>query len=126
MKTIQALNALAALNNIAASKRLLPSKFAYASAINRKRLAEVAEAFEEGRKTLLDRFGEKDKAGKLIEKEGQVTLADPKGFHEEYVKLGDIEAEVKLHKVPLESFPEEIALPDMDALMVMVLEPEAA
>lgn len=122
MKTIEALNALAALNAITAAKTPCPVKFAYASSINRKRLSEVAEAFEEARKGLLDKHGAKDAEGKLVQHEGNVTLADAKGFQQDYIELADGETEVALHKVALASFPESIALADMDALMPMVAE----
>jgi hypothetical protein len=126
MKTIEALNALAALNSITAAKTPCPVKFAYASSINRKRLGEVAEAFEEARKGLLDKHGEKDAEGKLVQNEGNVTLADPEAFRKDYTELADGDTEVKLHMVKLDAFPAEIALGDMEALMCMVAEEAAA
>lgn len=122
MKAVEALNTLAALNAIAAAKTAVPVKFAYASSINRKRLAEVAEAFEEARKGLLEKFGEKDAEGKLVEKDGQVTITDVPAFHAGYAELAEGETEVTLHKVALDAFPAEIESVHMDWLMPMLAE----
>ena len=46
---------------------------------------------------LLDKYGKKDEAGKLItDNEGNVTLADPKKYNSEYNRLMDAEGEIEL------------------------------
>lgn len=122
MKTIEAVNALVALNSIMQSGRLVPSRFAYASVINRKRLAEVAEAFEAGRKALLQKYGEKDGEGQLVEKDGNFVLTDQPAFIAEFTELCDGVTDVNLHAVALEAFPAEISVSEMDALLPLVQE----
>ncbi len=110
------------LANIVQAKTQVPTKFAYASALNRKRLSEVAEAFNEARKPLIEKYAAKDGDDKIIEKDGQVTLTDPAAFNAEVMALTEVETDVTLHKVLLGDFPEAIALADMEALMPMVAE----
>jgi hypothetical protein len=127
MKTLEILNVLGALKSITDSKRMVPTKFAYASAINRKRMAEVAEAFEAGRRALLEQFGAKDDEGKLIEKDGNVTITDVPAFNAEAIALGNTDhPELKLHQIPLSELPAEIEMEVMDALMPMIQEPAPA
>ncbi len=123
MKTSEAISILLALKSIADSGRLVPMKFAYASAINRRRLQDVNEAFNEGRRVLIDKFGAKDPDGKLLEKDGQVPITDPDAFTAEFVALGDTEhPELKLHLVALADMPAEMTLSEMEPLMLMVQE----
>jgi hypothetical protein len=122
MKTHEALTILRALNTIAESKRMVPTKFAYASAINRKRMAEVAEAFEAGRVSLVEKYVTKDADGKpLTDDKGQLVIADKAACDKEYADLAATDhPELKLHQIPLAELPAEIEMEVMDALMPMI------
>jgi hypothetical protein len=128
MKTLEILNVLGALKSITDSKRMVPTKFAYASAINRKRMTEVVEAFEAGRVSLVEKYGAKDEGGKLLtDDKGQATITDIPAFNAEASALGNTDhPELKLHQIPLSELPAEIEMEVMDALMPMIQEPAPA
>ena len=123
MKTFEALNLLTTLSNLKAANKALPTKFAYASTINAKRLMDIYEAFEAGRRGLLDKYGERDADGKLIEKDGHITILDVPEFNAEIQALHENDhPEIKLHQVAVEDMPAELTLSDMGSLMPMIKE----
>lgn len=105
MKTIDALTALRAIN--AMDGRPVPMKFSYAAARNRRKLADLAEAYDKRRKELLDQFGEKDEAGKLKTDKDNIKflIADQEGFDAAIKSLGEEDVPLTLHKVAFADLP---------------------
>lgn len=123
MKTFEALNILTTLSALKASNKALPVKFAYASTINAKRLSDIAEAFEAGRRGLLDKYGKRDAEDKLIETDGHITITDVVGFNAEIQVLQESDhPEITLHQVTVDDMPAELTLSDMASLMPMIKE----
>lgn len=125
MKTYEAIAALEALNKITAS---VPLKFAYAAARNKRKLGEFVQAYEASRQALLKLHGAKKEDGELeIGANGNVKLVDAPAFAKGMAELHEQDvADLKVHQVALADFPADIDLGVMEALLPMVLEPEAA
>lgn len=123
----EALAAHEALNKISHGDKPIPVRFAYAATRNRRMLAELVQAYEESRQSLLQAHGKRDEAGQLVIVDGNVQLEDTAAFSEAFaaIYMQDF-PEVKLHQVALEDFPKDIDMAVMDGLMAMVLEPAEA
>lgn len=128
MKTIDALIALRAIN--AMDGRPIPMKFSYAAARNRRKLLDLAEAYEKRRKELIEQFGEKDEAGKLkTDKDNtKFLIGDQEGFDAAIKALGEEDVPLMLHKVAISDFPATgVEIGVMEAFIVadMLIDVEA-
>lgn len=97
-------------------------KLAYAIALTRRSLTDVAESYDEVRKELVAKYAKKlDENGNPVEKDGQVELSDPKAFAEEHKAVLDREVEVRVHAVSYELIESADLDPDVvEAILPMI------
>ena len=77
-------------------------------------LGSEATTFENARKSLLDRYGKKDKKKKLVtDKDGAVDFEDFEGFKTAFAELSEKEFEIKMDALTLDAFKD----PDGKTLM---------
>ncbi len=83
------------------SKRL-PVKLGFAINKNMSTMKGTAESYDAERAKILDKYGEKDSAGKARVENGEYILKDKDGFREEMKELLGIENEIQIHMVSLD------------------------
>lgn len=108
MKTSDAIRLSMALNAVLSRQERAPAKFGYAVAINARRLAHVAEAFESSRRALIEQFGKRGDDGQLVTDNETVQLSDPGAFNAAMSDLVAVDVNVDLHTVPIDEFPDEL------------------
>ena len=83
----------------------LPTKTAYWLARARQKLVREHEAFESVRLPLIEKYGRKDKDGKLVTlPNGQALFDDFGAFGEEYAVIAAEEIEIDIRPFSLEAF----------------------
>lgn len=98
----------------------LPTKLGYAITKNIKLMNSVAEAYEEERKKILDRYAMKDADGEYVVKEGAYVISDLEAYGAEMQELLEIDNEMDIHMV-LFSELEKCDSEQFDALSVQDL-----
>lgn len=100
---------------IPALKRLeeekLPKGVAFMIAKVVDELQKNFSIYEKLRMKLVNQYGKKDKEGKLVEKEGKVSLENIEGFNKEFEELLQIENEYNIEPI---SLPEVIYITPKD------------
>lgn len=97
-KIIGKYNALSAMGN----REGLPFDTAYAIALNLDILEKPVQIYQKKRSEIAMKYAEKDETGKVIEKNGEVTLTDRTAFIEEISEILDKDIEISdtsLHKI---------------------------
>lgn len=79
----------------------LPVKLGFSINKNMSAMKDTAESYETERAKILDKYGEKDKTGKIRIESGEYILKDRDGFREEMEELLDIETEIPIQTVEL-------------------------
>lgn len=95
----------------------LPTKLGYAITKNIKLMNSIAEAYEEERKKILDRYAMKDADGEYVVKEGAYVISDLEAYGAEMQELLEIDNEMDIHMVPFSEL-EKCDSEQFDALSV--------
>ena len=66
-------------------------------------LNDKLRAFETVRFKLIEKYGEKDENGKLVDNDGQYKITDTKAFGEEYDKIASKEIEIDHEVISIKS-----------------------
>lgn len=126
LKITEARNLAAAIGAIQSLGRPAPALFGFNLALNVKALGPLLEAFEASRQELLSRYGDKDEAGKRVERDGEVQFsADNRaGFERDLAKVLDSDVAVNLQPLPFDLLPGEIEPGLLAGLMPIIEAPE--
>lgn len=99
-RIVNTINVLGELNNAK-----LPVKVAYAITKNINKINSELKAYNEEKAKLIDKYGEKDKEGKLkADKYGNVTLKEEyiQDWNRDIAELLSIENEIDIHMINLD------------------------
>lgn len=95
------LNGINTLAILATTK--LPIKISYAVKKNIEILSRELKTYEEERAILIDKYGEKDKEGKVKLENNNFRIKDIENFNKDIYELGSIENEVDTFDISLEA-----------------------
>ena len=112
-------NAIAKYEVITAQVRKieLPAKVMYAVVKNKNKLKKIVEDFEEVRKSLIEKYAEKDENGEPVVEDNRYKIADQTAFAKEYSELLKEENEVDFHTIGIEALEDcKITGEFMDAI----------
>lgn len=79
----------------------LPFKTALSLARDIKNIDEVLQIYENKRKELINKYGEKDENGKLIIKDDNVKLTDQAAFANEFNTLAMEDVDIEIKKISI-------------------------
>lgn len=103
-------------------QKRLPVRLSYAIKKNMTAVQGAASAYMEEREELIARYAKKDKNGKYLEKDNCYIMDDKAGFEKDMEELLEIETEVKIHNVFLETVEKCDEDPKYDPLSMAELD----
>lgn len=83
------------------SEKEFPINISVLISDNIQKLSEKAKIFESNRIKLIEKYGEKDKDGNIVENNGQVKITDQKKFIEEFNELSNTEIGIDLNMLDI-------------------------
>lgn len=97
-KLVNSIGVLSKLTNME-----LPIKLSYAFSKNITKIDRELTAYNKERGKLIEKYGKKDKEGKLKTKEdGTINILDIESFNSDLKEILEIETEVDIHVIDLE------------------------
>lgn len=98
---IEMLNGLNTLGILAGAR--LPIKISYGIKKNIEIISRELKTYEEERTSLIDKYGEKDKEGKVKVENNSYIIKDVENFNKDIQELQNIENEVEFYDISLDS-----------------------
>lgn len=95
----------------------LPVRITYAIQKNAKTIEAALKAYDETRKSLLEKYAKKDDEGKPIIENNEYTIENAENWNADMTELLTTETEVDIHKVSFDEF-EKLDDPKFNALTV--------
>lgn len=97
----------------------LPIKLSYALSKNITKIDRELEVYNKERQKLIEKYGEKDKEGKLKTKEdGTINILDIDNFNKDIKEILEIETEVDIHLIDLESINADIKITPGELMII--------
>lgn len=107
----------------------LPVKISFAISKNAEAVAGALKAYEETRKSRLEKYAKKDEDGKPVVKDGNYVIEDLEKWSEEIRELLDTETEVMIQEVSIDEFAkcddpcfDTLSVAEMSILKFMITE----
>lgn len=92
----------------------LPFKIALSIARDIKSIDEVLQVYENKRKELINKYGEKDENGELVIKDGNVKLTDRAAFVNEFNALAMEDVDIEIKKISVDDLENVTSLTPSD------------
>lgn len=113
-KLVNSIGVLSKLTNME-----LPIKLSYALSKNITKIDRELEVYNKERQKLIEKYGEKDKEGKLKTKEdGTINILDIDNFNKDLKEILEIETEVDIHLIDLESINADIKITPGELMII--------
>lgn len=97
----------------------LPIKLSYALSKNITKIDRELEVYNKERQKLIEKYGEKDKEGKLKTKEdGTINILDIDNFNKDLKEILEIETEVDIHTIDLENINTDIKITPGELMII--------
>lgn len=97
----------------------LPIKLSYAFSKNITKIDRELTAYNKERQKLIEKYGEKDKEGKLKTKEdGTINILDIDSFNKDLKEILEIETEVDIHLIDLDKVNVDINITPGEIMLV--------
>lgn len=97
----------------------LPIKLSYALSKNITKIDRELEVYNKERQKLIEKYGEKDNEGKLKTKEdGTINILDIDSFNKDLKEILEIETEVDIHLIDLESINTDINITPGELMVI--------
>lgn len=113
-KLVNSIGVLTKLTNME-----LPMRLSYAISKNITKIDRELVAYNKEREKLIEKYGEKDKEGKLKTKEdGTINILDIESFNKDLKEILDIETEVDMHVIDLEKVNVDINITPGEIMLV--------
>ena len=101
------------------TKMELPIKLSYAFSKNITNIDRELVAYNKERQKLIEKYGEKDKEGNLKTKEdGTINILNIDNFNKELKEILEIETEVDIHLIDLESTNVDINITPLELMLI--------
>lgn len=113
-KLVNSIGVLSKLTNME-----LPIKLSYAFSKNITNIDRELVAYNKERQKLIKKYGEKDKEGNLKTKEdGTINILNIDNFNKELKEILEIETEVDIHLIDLESTNVDINITPLELMLI--------
>jgi hypothetical protein len=113
-KLVNSIDVLSKLTNME-----LPIKLSYAFSKNITNIDRELVAYNKERQKLIEKYGEKDKEGNLKTKEdGTINILNIDNFNKELKEILEIETEVDIHLIDLESTNVDINITPLELMLI--------
>ena len=113
-KLVNSIGVLSKLTNME-----LPIKLSYAFSKNITNIDRELVAYNKERQKLIEKYGEKDKEGNLKTKEdGTINILNIDNFNKELKEILEIETEVEIHLIDLESTNVDINITPLELMLI--------
>lgn len=113
-KLLNSIDVLSKLTNME-----LPIKLSYAFSKNITNIDRELVAYNKERQKLIKKYGEKDKEGNLKTKEdGTINILNIDNFNKELKEILEIETEVDIHLIDLESTNVDINITPLELMLI--------
>ncbi|WP_308779808.1 hypothetical protein [uncultured Clostridium sp.] len=113
-KLVNSIGVLSKLTNME-----LPIKLSYAFSKNITNIDRELVAYNKERQKLIKKYGEKDKKGNLKTKEdGTINILNIDNFNKELKEILEIETEVDIHLIDLESTNVDINITPLELMLI--------
>ncbi|MDY2632370.1 MAG: hypothetical protein SPH93_16165 [Clostridium sp.] len=113
-KLVNSIGVLSKLTNME-----LPIKLSYAFSKNITNIDRELVAYNKERQKLIEKYGEKDKEGNLKTKEdGTINILNIDNFNKELKEILEIETEVDIHLIDLESTNVDINITPLELMLI--------
>lgn len=113
-KLVNSIGVLSKLTNME-----LPIKLSYAFSKNITKIDRELTAYNKERQKLIEKYGEKDKEGKLKTKEdGTINIIDIDSFNKDLKEILEIETEVDIHVIDLENINADINITPGEIMVI--------
>lgn len=97
----------------------LPIKLSYALSKNITKIDRELEVYNKERQKLIEKYGEKDKEGKLKTKEdGTINILDIDSFNKDLKEILEIETEIDIHTIDLENINTDIKITPGELMII--------
>lgn len=97
----------------------LPIKLSYAISKNITKIDRELEVYNKERQKLIEKYGEKDKEGKLKTKEdGTINILDIDSFNKDLKEILEIETEIDIHTIDLENINTDIKITPGELMII--------
>lgn len=97
----------------------LPLKLSYAFSKNIIKIDTELKAYSLERQKLIEKYGDKDKEGKLTYKDdGTINILDIENFNKEISELLQCESEIDIHLIDLEKIDTEIKITPGELMII--------
>ena len=113
-KLVNSIGVLSKLTNME-----LPIKLSYTFSKNITNIDRELVAYNKERQKLIEKYGEKDKEGNLKTKEdGTINILNIDNFNKELKEILEIETEVDIHLIDLESTNVDINITPLELMLI--------
>ena len=113
-KLVNSIDVLSKLTNME-----LPIKLSYAFSKNITNIDRELVAYNKEKRKLIKKYGEKDKEGNLKTKEdGTINILNIDNFNKELKEILEIETEVDIHLIDLESTNVDINITPLELMLI--------
>lgn len=113
-KLVNSIDVLSKLTNME-----LPIKLSYAFSKNITNIDRELVAYNKERQKLIEKYGEKDKEGNLkTKKDGTINILNIDNFNKELKEILEIETEVDIHLIDLESTNVDINITPLELMLI--------
>lgn len=113
-KLVNSIGVLSKLTNME-----LPIKLSYAFSKNITNIDRELVAYNKERQKLIEKYGEKDNEGNLKTKEdGTINILNIDNFNKELKEILEIETEVDIHLIDLESTNVDINITPLELMLI--------
>lgn len=117
IKNKKLLNSIDVLSKL--TKMELPIKLSYAFSKNITNIDRELVACNKEKRKLIEKYGEKDKEGNLKTKEdGTINILNIDNFNKELKEILEIETEVDIHLIDLESTNVDINITPLELMLI--------
>lgn len=97
----------------------LPIRLSYAFSKNITKIDRELTAYNKERQKLIEKYGEKDKEGKLKTKEdGTINILDIDSFNKDLKEILEIETEVDIHLIDLDKVNADINITPGELMVI--------
>ena len=113
-KLVNSIGVLSKLTNME-----LPIKLSYAFSKNITNIDRELVAYNKEKRKLIKKYGEKDKEGNLkTKKDGTINILNIDNFNKELKEILEIETEVDIHLIDLESTNVDINITPLELMLI--------
>lgn len=113
-KLVNSIDVLSKLTNME-----LPIKLSYAFSKNITNIDRELVAYNKEKRKLIKKYGEKDKEGNLkTKKDGTINILNIDNFNKELKEILEIETEVDIHLIDLESTNVDINITPLELMLI--------